>query len=96
MVDKRVGIAVLLIISVGMWALAKRLGLLEPDSRRWQTCLFGAGWGVVLVLTVDLLEFGLTDATDAPMLLAFLALAGALGGGLSGLLISYLERHWPS
>jgi hypothetical protein len=93
MVDERVGIAVILAITFGYFALGNRLGLLRADSRRWRTFLFFTVYGVVLVVTIDLLEFGLADV---PMPLLFLALPGALGGGLSGLLMSYLERRWPS
>lgn len=96
MVDERVGFAVILIFTFGTMALAGRLGLLRPDSRRWQTCLFFSVWGVVLVLTIDVLQVGLLDVRAHGDVLVFLMLVGGLGGGLSGLLISYLERRWPS
>ena len=92
MVDERVGIAVILILTFGTVVLGQRLGLLRPDSRRWRTCLFFSVYGVVLVMTLDLLDSRMPDVTS----LVFVAWVGALGGGLSGLLMSYLERRWPS
>ena len=96
MVNKPVGIAAVLIVGLGMMLLGDRLGLLRPDGRGLQTCLFFTVFGVVLVITVAVLQLGpRVFVADTPVLVAFV-LVGALAGVISGLLLSYINRRWPS
>lgn len=93
MVDRRIGIAVLAVISLGAAAFAQRFGLLRADSRVWRACLFGGVYCAVLGLSVALMQVGLAKALTFATLV--LVAACALGGVLAGLLIAYTERRWP-
>lgn len=84
-------VGVILIISLGAGILANRLGALGARGHVWRTCLLWAAYGAAGLISIDLLEFGAADGLSFVIL--FLAAVGAVGGALSGLLMSYVNRR---
>jgi hypothetical protein len=94
MVDRRIGIAVLAIISLGAAALAQRFGLLRAGSRVWRVCLVWGVFGAVLALSAFLMQRGSTNVFTFATLI--LVAVGALGGVLAAVLMVFIEQRWPS
>ena len=86
----RIAEAIQFLVVFGTLALAARLGLLRPDSRLWHTCLYFAAAGVVVLVCVDLLEFGFADILRvvSPVAVGVSAMAGAL----TGLIVFFVAR----
>jgi hypothetical protein len=86
---------VLIVVVGGLVVLAGRMRLFSAERRWWQTCLYFTVVGIVLLLIVDVFEFGLQDFRTGPIVLVAAAIVGGLGGALSGLWFAFSARRWP-